>query len=98
MYLNHSFIESPQRRNLYDGVSELGEDGSAWVELLEWFEELNRDFRYQLTAIGSPAPELHVAEEISEKRFKIAGGERGRRVSWQVTGVRKDRWAEANPI
>jgi hypothetical protein len=98
VYLNHSFVESSERKNLYDGVAELGEDGSAWVELPEWFEELNRDFRYQLTAIGSPAPKLHVAEEISENRFKIAEGERGGRVSWQVTGVRKDRLAEATPM
>jgi hypothetical protein len=98
LYLNHSFVESSERKNLYDGVAALGEDGSAWVELPEWFEELNRDFRYQLTAIGSPAPELHVAEEISENRFKIAGGEMGGRVSWQVTGVRKDRLAEATPM
>jgi len=67
-------------------------------ELPEWFQELNQDFRYQLTAIGSPAPQLHIAEEVSENRFRIAGGEARIKVSWQVTGVRKDRWAQANPI
>jgi hypothetical protein len=85
-------------KNLYDGTAEFDANDSAWVELPEWFEELNRDFRYQLPAIGQPAPELHVAEEISENRFKIAGGKEGTKVSWQVTGIRKDRWADANPI
>jgi hypothetical protein len=76
-YLNHSVVESPEMKNVYDGLVELDEDGSGWVQLPEYFEELNRDFRYQLTPIGSPAPQLHVAEEVSENRFRIAGGEGG---------------------
>jgi hypothetical protein len=31
-------------------------------------------------------------------RFKIAGGTSGMKVSWQVTGIRKDPWANANRI
>jgi hypothetical protein len=31
-----------------------------------WFGALNKDFRYQLTAIGAPGPNLHIAEEISD--------------------------------
>jgi hypothetical protein len=97
-YLNHSGVESPDMKNLYDGIVRLGEDGSAWIELPEWFGELNHDFRYQLTAIGGPAPDLHIAEEISDGRFRIAGGTPGMSVSWQVTGIRKDPWAERNRI
>jgi hypothetical protein len=41
---------------------------------------------------------LHIAEEISENRFKIAGGEAEMKVCWQVTGTRKDPWAAANPF
>ncbi len=59
---------------------------------------LNREFRYQLTPIGAPAPSLFVAEMIGDNRFKIAGGPAGLLVSWQVTGVRKDTWAQANRI
>ena len=97
-YLNHSFVESPEMKNVYDGVAQLDEEGVATVDLPEWFEALNGDFRYQLTAIGGAAPNLHVAEEISENRFKIAGGEGGMKVCWQVTGSRKDAWASANPF
>jgi hypothetical protein len=97
-YLNHSFVESPEMKCVYDGVEELDEDGSAWVRLPEWFEALNSDYRYQLTPIGAPAPRLHVAAEVSGNRFRIAGGEAGMRVSWQVTGVRQDAWAKNNPI
>jgi hypothetical protein len=97
-YLTHSFVESDDMKNLYDGVARLDEDGAAWVELPEWFEALNGDFRYQLTAVGGSAPGLHVAEEVSESRFKIAGGEEGMKVCWQLTGTRKDPWATANPF
>jgi len=85
-------------KNVYDGVAELEGDGTAWVYLDDWFEDLNDDFRYQLTAVGGPAPNLHVAEEVSGNRFKIAGGEAEMKVCWQVTGTRKDRWAAANPF
>jgi hypothetical protein len=97
-YLNHFFVESDEMKNVYDGVVQLDQDGAAWVELPEWFETYNRDYRYHLTAIGRPAPELHIAEEIAGNWFRIAGGTEGLKVSWQVTGVRQDRWAEANRV
>jgi hypothetical protein len=97
-YLFHNAVESSERKNVYDGVEWLDEDGAASVDLPDWFEELNGDFRYQLTAVGGPASNLHVAEELSENRFKIAGGEEGMKVCWQVTGTRQDRGAAANPF
>jgi hypothetical protein len=97
-YLYHSFVESPDMKNVYDGVVTLDENGEAWVELPEWFEALNRDFRYQLTALGQPGPNLYIAEKIQHNRFKIAGGKPGMEVSWQVTGIRQDPWAEAHRI
>lgn len=93
-YLYHSFVESPDMKNIYDGVAVLNSRGEVSVELPTWFQALNRDFRYQLTAIGSPAPNLYIAEEISYNRFKIAGGTAGMKVSWQVTGIRHDPFAE----
>ena len=84
--------------NVYNGNVTLDENGRAVVELPEYFEALNQDFRYQLTAIGAPGPNLYIAEEISENRFKIAGGKAGLKVSWQVTGVRQDAYAVANRI
>jgi hypothetical protein len=97
-YLYHSFVESPDMMNVYNGTVVLGRRGKATVELPEWFEALNSDFRYQLTAVGKPAPKLHVSEEISGKAFQIAGGRSGQQVSWQVTGIRRDAWANANRI
>ncbi|HEX7314957.1 MAG TPA: hypothetical protein VF297_13600 [Pyrinomonadaceae bacterium] len=97
-YLSHSFVESPDMKNIYDGVVTLDESGGAFVSLPEWFDALNMDFRYQLTPLGAAAPNLHVAEEVSGNSFKIGGGAAGMRVCWQLTGVRRDVWAEANRI
>lgn len=95
-YLQHSSVESPDMKNVYDGVARLGPDGSAVVQLPDWFEALNKEFRYQLTAIGAPGPNLYIAQEIRDNRFTIAGGKPGMKVSWQVTGIRHDPYAEQN--
>lgn len=96
-YLSHSFVESPDMMNLYSGTVILDGDGAAVVQLPEWFEALNRDFRYQLTCIGEAAP-VYIAEEVANNRFRIAGGHGSMKVSWQVTGTRRDPYAVANPI
>nr|WP_062337176.1 hypothetical protein [Herbidospora sakaeratensis] len=97
-YLNHAAIESDEMKNVYDGEVVLDADGSAEITLPAWFEALNERFRYQLTPVGRPAPGLHIAREVSGNRFAVAGGEPGTKVCWQVTGVRHDAYARANPL
>jgi hypothetical protein len=96
-YLNHVSVESPEMKTIYDGVVVLDTAGEATVELPGYFESLNGDFRYQLTCVGGWAP-IYIAREIDHNRFTIAGGREGMKVSWQVTGVRRDRWARENPV
>jgi trimeric autotransporter adhesin len=96
-YLTHASIESSEMLNLYTGNAVLGADGSAAVPLPDWFTTLNEDFRYQLTPIGGFA-QLYIAEEITGNQFRIAGGRGGMKVSWQVTGVRRDAYAKAHPL
>jgi hypothetical protein len=96
-YLYHSFVESPDMMNIYNGNAILDDSGEAIVQLPAYFEALNGDFRYQLTPIGRHAP-VFVADEISGNRFRIAGGRPGMKVSWQVTGIRKDPFAIAHRI
>jgi hypothetical protein len=96
--LSHSFVESPDMMNVYNGVADLDASGRATIDLPDYFEALNRDFRYQLTAIGGAAPDLHVAKEVKGNGFAIAGGTPNGRVSWQVTGIRQDDYAKAHPI
>ena len=68
------------------------------MELPGWFEALNRDYRYQLTALLGAAPNLHISALVADGEFSIAGGNAGQVVSWQVTGIRQDAWANANRI
>jgi hypothetical protein len=96
-FLYHSFVESPDMKNIYDGVVELDQYGEATVELPRYFEALNRDFRYQLSCVGGYAP-VFVKQEVEKNRFVIAGGNAGLRISWQVTGIRKDAWANKHRI
>ena len=96
-YLYHSFVESPDMMNIYNGVVTLSRRGNALVKLPDWFDVLNRDFRYQLTCIGGFAP-VYIASEVMGNQFKIAGGRPGMKVSWQVTGIRKDAFANEHRI
>ncbi len=95
--LSHSFVESPDMMNIYNGNVTTGADGFATVTLPDWFEALNREFRYQLTVIGQFAQAM-VAEEIKENQFRIQTDRPGVKVSWQVTGIRHDPFAEAYRI
>jgi len=94
-YLYHAAVESPDMKNIYDGVVTLGSRGTAVVTLPAYFEALNKDFRYQLACIGGSAP-VYIAREIHNNRFVIAGGRPGLKVSWQVTGIRHDAYATAH--
>lgn len=96
-YLYHSFVESPDMKNIYDGVVTLDGNGEAIVQLPPYFEALNEAFRYQLTCIGGYAP-VYISQEVSNNSFRIAGGKAGMKISWQVTGSRKDAYAKAHPI
>jgi hypothetical protein len=96
-YLRHSFVESPDMMNIYNGNVYLDENGEAWVVLPAYFNALNTDIRYQLTCIGSFEP-VYVAQEVKDNKFKIAGGNKGQKVSWQVTGIRQDAWAKSHRI
>lgn len=95
-YLYHSFVESPDMMNVYNGNVVLGSDGKATVELPDWFEALNRDFRYQLTSIGSLDPTC-ISRKVSDGSFEIMGSPQ-QEVSWQVTGIRQDAWANAHRV
>jgi hypothetical protein len=96
-YLYHSFVESPDMKNMYDGNVTTDEAGLATVTLPDWFETLNRDFRYQLTVIGQFAQAI-VASEIAGNQFSIRTDKPNVKVSWQVTGTRQDAFANAHRI
>jgi hypothetical protein len=96
-YLRHAAIESSEVLNQYSGNVVLDGEGKGRVEFPDWFAAINDDFRYQLTAVGAPGPNLYIAEEMQGKSFAIAGGRPGMKVSWQVTARRNDAYMKAHP-
>ncbi len=93
-YLNHFCAEGPEPYNLYRGTVMLDARGEAWVQLPDYFEAINRDPTISLTPVGTPMPNLHVAVEIQNNRFKIAGGAPGKKVFWRVEAIRNDLWVQ----
>lgn len=96
--LYHSFVESPDVKNIYDGIVRLDENGEATIQLPSYFEALNRNFRYQFFPLDEPMPGLYIKQGVTNNHFTIAGGEPDGKVSWQVTGIRHDPYILANPI
>jgi hypothetical protein len=96
-YLYHSFVESPDMMNIYNGNIVTDGSGKAVVELPEYFEALNMEFRYQLTVIGSFAQAI-ISKKVQNNRFEIATNQPNIEVSWMVTGVRHDAYANMNRI
>ncbi|MGD0303304.1 MAG: hypothetical protein ABSC71_00585 [Candidatus Acidiferrales bacterium] len=96
-YLYHSFVESPDMKNVYDGVVTTDTNGLATVTMPDWFEALNSDFRYQLTTVGQFAQAM-IAKEIQNGTFTIQTDKPNVKVSWQVTGIRQDAYANAHRI
>lgn len=97
-YLSHSFVESPDMMNIYNGNMVLDSRGEATITLPDYFEALNMDFRYQLTAMGKPSPNIYIAQEITGNRFRVAGGTPNGKISWMVTGIRQDAYAKEHRI
>mgnify|MGYP006088820945 CR=1 FL=1 len=96
-YLIHSFVESPEMMNLFSGNIITDENGIAYVTMPEYFEAANKDFRYQLTVIGTFAQAI-VKEKIKGNIFMIKTNKPNIEVSWSVTSVRADKYAQEYPI
>jgi hypothetical protein len=96
-YLFHSSVGSSEMMNIYTGNVTTDAQGLATVHLPEWFEILNTDFRYQLTPIGQFAQAI-VSSEVANHQFSIKTDKPNVKVSWQITGVRQDAYAKANPL
>ncbi|MFN0133727.1 MAG: hypothetical protein ACKVW3_14510 [Phycisphaerales bacterium] len=100
-YLQHCAIESTDMMNLYNGNVRTDAAGYATITMPDWFEALNRDFRYQVTVIDPSAPDVcfaRVSRQMHDRQFVIKTVPGNLEVSWQVTGIRQDAFANANRI
>jgi hypothetical protein len=95
--LTHSFVESPDMMNIYNGNTITDAQGNATITLPAYFQALNCEFRYQLTVIEQFAQAI-VSSEIQENHFTIKTDKPHVKVSWMVTGVRQDAYANAHRI
>jgi hypothetical protein len=89
-------MESDEILNVYRGNIVLDGNGEAVVTLPEYFEAINIDFSYNLTAIGAQA-NVFVKKEITGNTFEIAGGKPGQKISWTVYAQRNDPYVQQHP-
>jgi hypothetical protein len=97
-YLQHAVVASPDMKDVYDGIVTTGARGFGIVALPAYFQALNRSFRYQLTVVGRSFARAIVWREIAHNRFTIRTDRPHVKVSWQVTGIRHDAYANANRV
>lgn len=91
--LRHFAVEGPEVLNNYSGNITTNASGKAIVKLPNYFESINKDYRYQLTAIGTFAQAI-VSKEINNNQFEITTSVPNVKVSWQVMGVRNDAYMQ----
>jgi hypothetical protein len=96
-YLIHSFVESPDMLNIYNGNIITDANGEAVVNLPSYFEAANMDFKYQLTCMGQFAQAI-ILKKVLNNQFTIKTDKPNVEVSWQVTGVRNDLYAQKHRI
>lgn len=100
-YLVHACIESDEYKNIYDGVATTDALGYATVNLPSWFDDLNENFRYQLTVVDTTDyaafVQAKIVERVRDNRFVIRTSGPNVEVSWQITGNRKDAYVKAHP-
>ena len=95
--LKHAAAESNEVINFYSGNVTTDADGKATVELPAYFEAINKDYRYQLTVVGTFAQAI-VSKEVSDNRFEISTSSPNVKVSWEVKGVRNDEFMRTHPF
>ena len=88
--LMHAAAESNEVINFYSGNTVTDANGKALVKLPDYFEAINKDFRYQLTVVGGIFAQAIVSKEIKNNQFEIATNQPNIKVSWEVKGVRND--------
>ena len=96
-FLVHSFVESPDMMNIYNGNATTDANGLVTVELPDYAKNTNKDYRYQLTPIGQFA-QCIIKEKVSGNKFVIQTDKPNVEVSWMITGIRNDPYANQNRI
>jgi len=91
-YLLHYSTESPFPQNFYSGNVVTDGGGRAWVDLPEYFGDINTNYKYQLTVVDESDDFIlaKVSREIQGNRFQIRTSKGHIKVSWRVEADRDD--------
>ena len=97
-YLLHYCAEGPEPRNVYQGQVTTGADGYAWVDLPDYYQEINKDPLIQLTVVDTSDDfvQVKVSQRVSGNRFQLRTNKGNVEVDWRVDAVRNDRWVQRN--
>lgn len=95
-YLNHFCSEGPEPYNVYRGNVVTDAKGYATITLPAYFESINRDPTYQLTVIDDSEDFVmaKVVRKVQNNQFVIRTSKGLVEVSWEVKGIRNDRWVQ----
>jgi len=96
-FLIHYSIESNEVMNIYRGSVQLDANGEATVKLPDYFPAVNKNFSYNLTPVGAPAPNLYIKQKIQNGEFIIAGGTPNQEIDWVVYAERNDKYMQQHP-
>lgn len=100
--LRHFCTEGPEALNAYSGNTVTDESGYAVIRLPNYFESINKNFRYQLTVVdeGDSAEfvEVKVVRKIRGNQFAIRTSLPHVEVSWRVEATRNDLWMQKYPL
>jgi hypothetical protein len=95
--LTHTPLETDTLAVTYSGNVRTGSDGRATVKLPSYATAIARDWRYQVTPIGRFG-QVIVEREVQGGRFVIRTEHPSTKVSWTVTGTRRDPQAAAHTV
>jgi hypothetical protein len=97
-YLKHYCTEGPEPKNLYDGTVVTDASGWATVRLPDYFAEINKDPRVQLTVDDSSADfvMVKVVGGVQNNAFRLRSSKGGVKVYWEVKATRNDAWNRAH--
>jgi len=95
--LNHTPVETDGFAVTYSGNVRTGWDGRATVRLPSYAAVVADRWRYALTPIGRFGQAI-VEREVQGGAFVVRTEHPGTKVSWSVTGTRKDAYARRHPF
>lgn len=96
-YLMHYASESPFPQNFYNGNVTTDGRGYGWVDLPDYFDEINTNLKYQLTVMddGEEFVLVKVTKKVENGRFQIRTSKPNVEVSWRIDADRNDRYVKA---